>query len=105
MKGVPFTSRMESPGRSPTRSATLPSSTLEMYTPTRSMSGENVLWLHKARTHSKLLLPVNKSSASRLFLHFRNKGNFFFVIKKFSESFAQFRNSIGAKIFPNLGQH
>lgn len=32
--GVPLTSRIVSPGRSPTRSATLPSSTLEMYTPT-----------------------------------------------------------------------
>lgn len=33
-KGVPLTCSMESPGRRPARSATEPSSTLDMYTPT-----------------------------------------------------------------------
>lgn len=33
-KGVPLTCRIESPGRSPARSATEPSSTRDMYTPT-----------------------------------------------------------------------
>lgn len=34
VKGVPFTSKIESPGLKPALSATLPSSTLEIYTPT-----------------------------------------------------------------------
>lgn len=41
LKGVPFTSKIESPGFNPTLSAILPSSILLMYTPTLPSSKIN----------------------------------------------------------------
>lgn len=47
VNGVPFTSKIESPGRSPARSATLPSSTREIYTPTPIFSYSSLIGKEK----------------------------------------------------------
>jgi hypothetical protein len=53
-KGVPLTSRIVSPGRKPTRSAMLPSSTLEMYTPTPVKNGQIKISCYLATTRDFL---------------------------------------------------